>query len=446
MAKRKRDEAVTGSDLPVKQRQAPDKSAKVETAVTKSKISGKSTQQTTTSHGSSTANSIHDQGSGFQVQIITGSYDKVLHGFAATLPTKAFSKSSDDDTSKQNGHKATDDAPSAAVSFADSFLFTAHSASVRSIAVSQPNESHRRVLATGSADERINLYHVSTAPMKRPSERTVSLLNHSTVENPRNRELGSLLHHSRSVNKLFFPTRGKLFSASEDNTIAISRTRDWTVLSTIKSPVPKPIGRPSGDTAGPGEVPAGVNDFAIHPSMKLMLSVGKGERCMRLWNLVTGKKAGVLNFDKDLLQQAGEGKYSSGEGQKIVWTESGERFVAVFERGAVLFGMVSSSIHLKTEHTLTLLCRTRSQLRSSDLRRRPRCTKYMCYGQHKTMEISSQYQPKTAGLSSSTSTSILSQAMARPRWVKWCTQGAFPLLSSVVRLLACWVVSRTLRF
>ena len=135
-------------------------------------------------------------------------------------------------------------------------------------------------------------------------------------QNVGNRELGSLVHHSSSITALYFPTRAKLLSAAEDNTIAVSRTRDWTVLSTIKAPIPKPIGRPSGDTAGPGEVPAGVNDFAVHPSMKLMVSVGKGERCMRLWNLVTGKKAGVLAFEKDMLQQVGEGKFGSGEGRR----------------------------------------------------------------------------------------------------------------------------------
>jgi len=90
-------------------------------------------------------------------------------------------------------------------------------------------------------------------------------------------------------------------------------------------------------------VPTGANDFAIHPSMKVMVTVGKGERCMRLWNLVTGKKAGVLNFDKSLLQAAGEGRYSSGEGRKLAWGEDGEEYVVGFERGAVIYGMVSGA-------------------------------------------------------------------------------------------------------
>jgi protein MAK11 len=76
-----------------------------------------------------------------------------------------------------------------------------------------------------------------------------------------------------------------------------------------------------------------------------MLSVSKGEKCMRLWNLVTGKKAGVLTFDRAVLQEVGEGRYSSGEGRKVVWgasdEEGGEEFAVGFERGGVVFGMDS---------------------------------------------------------------------------------------------------------
>jgi protein MAK11 len=77
--------------------------------------------------------------------------------------------------------------------------------------------------------------------------------------------------------------------------------------------------------------------------MKLMISVGKGEKCMRLWNLVTGKKAGVLNFERVILGEVGEGKHSSGEGRKVAWgaTDAGEEFCVGFERGILVFGMDS---------------------------------------------------------------------------------------------------------
>lgn len=132
-------------------------------------------------------------------------------------------------------------------------------------------------------------------------------------------------------------------SSAEDNTIAVTRTRDWSLISTIKTPIPNMLGRPSGDTAPLGGAPSGVNDFAVHPSMKLMITVGKAERSMRLWNLITGKKAGVLNFDRHMLAEVGEGKYAAGEGRKVSWgsTDAGDEFAVGFERGALAFGMDS---------------------------------------------------------------------------------------------------------
>ncbi len=261
------------------------------------------------------------------IQIVTGSYERVLHGFTATLPNPLKADS-----------KAT---------FADSFLIQGHSSAIRCLALSPSStttdstQPQKIILASGSSDERINLYHLSATPPPQGVRDAPNTAAAGAIsEDPKNRELGSLLHHSSGISALCFPTRAKLLSAAEDNTIAVTRTRDWTVLSTIKAPIPKALGRPSGDTAPPGGVPSGVNNFAIHPSMKLMVSVGKGEKCMRLWNLVTGKKAGVLTFGKEILQGVGEGRWGSGEGRKVEWDSKGEEFIVGFERGAVTFGMV----------------------------------------------------------------------------------------------------------
>ncbi|KAK4546107.1 hypothetical protein LTR36_002244 [Oleoguttula mirabilis] len=266
------------------------------------------------------------------LQIVTGSYERTLHGISASVPRHLL----------QTAPDVEDPAAAPDVTFSDTFLFAAHSSSIRCLAVSPPTEADKRFLATGGSDERINVYSVSTAPPKADGKAALpSLTANAVTENPRNRSLGSLIHHDRAITRLDFPAKGKLFSAAEDNTIAISRTRDWTVLSSIKAPIPKAQGRPSGDTAAPGETPAGVNDFAIHPSQKLMLSVGRGERSLRLWNLMTGKKAGVLNFDRNLLVQVGESKYSSGEGRRVLWTTDGEAYIVGFERGAAVFGIDS---------------------------------------------------------------------------------------------------------
>lgn len=267
------------------------------------------------------------EGTATSVQIILGTYEKVLHGLTATVRKQSLDASHNQVT----------------VEFADTFMLNAHRSAIRCLAVSPPSslDTTKVTLASGSSDQMINLYHLSTAPpssqqTKGPAMPTMT--GTTITENPMNRELGSLHHHSGGINALYFPVRSKLLSAAEDSTIAVTRTRDWTVLSTFKAPIPTAHGRPSGDTAPLGGTPTGVNDFAIHPSIKLMVSVGKGERCMRLWNLVTGKKAAVLNYDKDLLKSIGEGRWSSGEGRRVQWNGPGEEFVVAFERGCVVYG------------------------------------------------------------------------------------------------------------
>ncbi|KAJ4264936.1 Protein mak11 [Fusarium torreyae] len=259
------------------------------------------------------------------IQIVVGSYDRILHGLTVTVGPKDKTE------------------------FADTFLFNAHTSAIRCVAASPisapvPGQTQKVMLASGSTDERINVYNLSAHPPSRKNQDMLAkVAPRPILENPKNREVGTLLHHSSTVTSLSFPTRSKLLSSSEDSTIAVTRTRDWSLLSNIKAPIAKPQGRPSGDTAPFGGTPSGVNDFAIHPSMKLMISVSKGERSMRLWNLVTGKKAGVLNFSKDMLQEAGEGKHSTGEGRRVVWgsVDGADEFAVGFDRDIVAFGMDS---------------------------------------------------------------------------------------------------------
>ena len=298
------------------------------------------------------------------IQIITGAYEKTLHGVVALIPRSA---------SKDNNE---------APKFSDNFGFDAHSSVVRCLALSPISQSTHSdspslILASGGSDEKINLFQLSALPPTSfLTKKLHAALPKTSVQKPANREIGSLLHHSSGITKLYFPNRKKLLSAAGDNVIAVSRTQDWTLLSTIKAPIPVPSGRPSGDTVSLGDSPAGVNDFAVHPSLKLMISVGKGEKCMRLWNLITGKKAGVLSFESSLLRQLGEGKRSSGEGRKIVWNPEGDAFVIGFERGAALFGMVGgmyiSCLMIANGHPRTPFHRL-----SSCLRLQPRYTKFL---------------------------------------------------------------------
>ncbi|KAH7072896.1 WD40-repeat-containing domain protein [Paraphoma chrysanthemicola] len=338
MAKRKRD-AVNGGGAAkaLKSRKEETASNPKQAAMTELEgtLSGMAVASKSKLPATSTPAEQETESDSTTVQIITGSYERVLHGFAATIPHGLITGQDEASASETSTPK---------LDFTDTFLFNAHASSIRCLALSPLSEETSKVmLATGSTDERINLYSLSTAPptISKSQPKLPSLHGASITENPKNKELGSLLHHSSNITALYFPTRSKLLSAAEDSTIAITRTRDWTALSTIKAPIPKPQGRPSGDTAGPGEVPSGINDFAVHPSMKLMVSVGKGEKCMRLWNLVTGKKAGVLNFGRDILSAVGEGRFGSGEGRRVIWDKEGEEFAVAFERGVVVFSIDS---------------------------------------------------------------------------------------------------------
>jgi protein MAK11 len=342
MAKRK-NENVEGSRLPKSLKSRKEESAPVtKQATKKAAVQGKAAANNGKIVASKSKAAVeptpttNDEASGSSsFQIITGSYERVLHGFAAAIPSDLVTGQHD---------VSTPEAEKTKVDFTDTFLFNAHASAIRCLALAPlSDETNKVTLATGATDERINLYSLSTAPPvpSKLAPKLPSLTGIAITENTKNKELGSLLHHSSNITALYFPTRAKLLSAAEDSTIAITRTRDWTALSTIKAPIPKPQGRPSGDTAGPGEVPSGINDFSVHPSMKLMVSVGKGEKCMRLWNLVTGKKAGVLNFSRDMLASVGEGRFQSGEGRKVIWDQEGEEFAVAFERGVVVFGIDS---------------------------------------------------------------------------------------------------------
>lgn len=312
MVKRKRQQA-SAAEAPTVAQAAQNKKAKAAPETTSKKNTKTSTPSTVNPE---------------TIQVVVGSYDQVLHGITASFHD------------------------SSACQFADTFLFNAHSSAVRCVAVSPisakiPGQTQKVFLATGSTDEQIHVYNLSAHPPPQQDKKSREILAkvgaRPVLQNAKNREVGTLLHHASTITSLCFPTRGKLLSASEDSTIAVTRSRDWSMLTTVKAPIPKAFGRPSGDTAPFGGTPSGVNDFAIHPSMKLMISVSKGERCMRLWNLVTGKKAGVLSFTRDMLVQAGEGKHSSGEGRRVIWgsVEGADEFAVSFEKDVIVFGMDS---------------------------------------------------------------------------------------------------------
>ncbi len=169
MAKRKRQQAPV-ADTTGAAEQTQNKKTKAAPAATK--------KTTKTKGSSSSAAALLPE----TIQIVAGSYDQVLHGMTADL------------------HRGA-----AACHFSDTFLFNAHSSAVRCVAVSpvsapRPGQLQKVLLATGSSDERIHVYSLSAHPP--PQDRTSRELQAAKVaprpilENPKNREVGTLLHHA----------------------------------------------------------------------------------------------------------------------------------------------------------------------------------------------------------------------------------------------------------
>jgi protein MAK11 len=135
-------------------------------------------------------------------------------------------------------------------------MFSAHTGAIKCLA------ANNRYLVSGGSDEVIKY----------------SILRFCTYNRiydlKKRKDLGSLVQHNGAITALQFYSKTHLLSASEDGTICIWRTRDWECMATMKGHK----GR--------------VNGMRVHPSGKIAISVGK-DKALRLWNLMTGRKASV---------------------------------------------------------------------------------------------------------------------------------------------------------
>lgn len=197
--------------------------------------------------------------------------------------------------------------------FTPIFHFQAHALSIRSIDIG------KRYLVTGSNDEHIRIYDLQ-----------------------KRKELGTLLSHQGTVTTLRFSREvaqdkeethnsGKwLLSGSDDGKILIWRTKDWELFGTLKGHQGK------------------VNDLAIHPSGRVAISVST-DKTIRLWNLMTAKKAGVLKIKgKDHLGQLGE---------FVRWTGSGKHFVVALLNQIFVYELDSEArLVNKLKYGSTLMC------------------------------------------------------------------------------------------
>lgn len=163
------------------------------------------------------------------------------------------------------------------------YMFEAHTAQIKACAVGG------RYLASGGVDEVLKLYDLK-----------------------KRKDLGSLLSHDGSITAIKFPASGShMLSSDENNRIIIWRCKDWTpqIQMTTRHGV--------------------VNDLSIHPSGKIALSVGR-DRNVRLWNLVTGKKAAAFKLGKE-------------EPFQVSWNRSGTQYAILFDKFIRIYDMSAIS-------------------------------------------------------------------------------------------------------
>ncbi|KAI8615510.1 WD40-repeat-containing domain protein [Chytriomyces sp. MP71] len=185
------------------------------------------------------------------LRVVLGSYERLLYGLDVTK---------DGETGSYN--------------VAQTFTYPAHIASIRSVAVSRGGKH----LATGASDEHVKIYSLS-----------------------RNKETGTLFHHTGSITDLVFHDTGYLFTASEDATIAIVRVSDWEVLKVLK-----------GHTTA-------LQSISIHPSGKLLLSVSI-DGYLRTWD--TAKASCAYTLKMPLPRPV-----------SVLWSQCGRYYSVAFESG-----------------------------------------------------------------------------------------------------------------
>ncbi|KAJ3166308.1 p21-activated protein kinase-interacting protein 1-like protein [Geranomyces variabilis] len=154
-----------------------------------------------------------------------------------------------------------------AITLTPVFIYPAHISCIKAAATTH------RFLATGSTDEHIKLYDLR-----------------------QRKEVGTLMHHSGSITCLQFYKKTHLFTASEDGAISIVRTSDWEVLKTLDAHK------------------RSVNWFDVHPSGKVLLSVG-GDSTLKCWDLAKA----ACTYSMKLAKPA----------ERVRWSPSGTRYAVL---------------------------------------------------------------------------------------------------------------------
>lgn len=162
-----------------------------------------------------------------------------------------------------------------------------HRGSVRTVT------TNGRLLASGSADETINIYDMSLR-----------------------KESNMLMEHNGTVTCLSFTPDGSfLVSCSEDGSMKFFRVGSWQTEKEFKK-------------AHKGEA---VDYISIHPSGKLALTIGR-DSTLRTWNLVKGCQAYVTSLSR-----------CKGI-ESVVWSPDGNYYVITVDCTLDVYSMATADV------------------------------------------------------------------------------------------------------
>jgi protein MAK11 len=210
-----------------------------------------------------------DLGPPSSFRIVVGSYERLLYGFHVTFQNDGAQRSA---------------------SFETMFSFAAHTSCISAIAAAGADS---KWLATGAGDETVRVWDLK-----------------------KKKEVGGLVGHNGTIHSLSFPARTYLLSADSSGLINLYRTRDWSLLKTLR-----------GHTGQ-------VNACVAHPSGRLALSVGK-DGMLRMWDLMRGKGAGAVRLN--LGQEEGGKVLFKEEPLDVKWNSSGTRFAVMGRTEVVVY-------------------------------------------------------------------------------------------------------------
>jgi protein MAK11 len=201
-----------------------------------------------------------------KLEVAIGTYEGFLYGFTLSLPP------------------AGEGGTPAAV---QRFGYNVRGGCLKCVALAQDGSKAGKLLVTGGTDEVIRIYDFG--------KRVV---------------VGELRQHDGTVTGLNFYSSSHMLSCSDDGSICIWRTHDWTLLHIL------------------GGHKGAVTGMHVHPTGRMAISVSS-DRTLRLWNLLEGRCAFI--------------KRTKGDGQLIEWSPSGAHFAVGIHSDLFIYDAASES-------------------------------------------------------------------------------------------------------